>query len=147
MIRLLANPRFAGILAALAVGGFATALVAEPMQVGFLWHMHQPIYYPGETITQTEAAGHYSFSVIDVHNQRFGPYMTWPRDAVQMGLGLPNLGAQVSFSGSLMENLNNLQAAGVNGGMWNNWQSGYTQARNWNTTLGDPRLDLIGFNY
>jgi hypothetical protein len=67
--------------------------------------MHQPVYYPGESITQTDAAGHYSFSVIDVHNQRFGPYTTWPRDAIQAGLGLPNLGAQVSFSGSLMLNL------------------------------------------
>src|SRR5438477_11558876 len=128
MIRLLANPRFAGILAALAVGGFATALVAEPMQVGFLWHMHQPIYYPGENILQTEAAGHYSFSVVDVHNQRVGPYTTWPRDAVQAGLSLPNLGSQVSFSGSLIQNLNTMQAAGTGGGMWNNWNAAYKQA-------------------
>src|SRR5207245_5244316 len=98
-------------------------------------------------IIQTEAAWHYSFSVIDVHNQRFGPYTTWPRDAIQAGLGLANLGAQVSFSGSLMENLNNLQAAGVNGGMWNNWQSAYIQARQWTTSQGNPRLDLVGFGY
>src|SRR5438046_4327005 len=88
------------------------ARAVEPMQVGFLWHMHQPIYYPGENILQTEAAGHYSFSVVDVHNQRFGPYTTWPRDAVQAGLSLANLGAQVSFSGSLIHNLNTMQAAG-----------------------------------
>src|SRR6266576_6018288 len=102
---------------------------AQQMQVGFLWHMHQPVYYPGETITQTEAAGHFGFSIYDIHNQRFGPYTTWPKDAISTGSFLPNLGASVSFSGSLIENLNNMKNAGVNGGMWNNWNSAYTQAR------------------
>jgi hypothetical protein len=84
--------------------------------------MHQPTYYPGETVVQTEAAGHFSFSLFDVHNQRLGPYTNWPRDAIEAGQDhLPFLGAQVSFSGSLIENLNALESAGVNGGMWNNW--------------------------
>src|SRR6266511_1082839 len=96
---------------------------AEKIQIGFLWHMHQPIYYPGENINQTQAAGHFSFSIYDVHNQRFGPYTSWPKDAIQTGSGLANLGASVSFSGSLIENLNNMRNAGVNGGMWNNWNS------------------------
>ena len=110
--------------------------------------MHQPIYYPGETVTQTDAAGHFSFSIADIHNQRFGPYTTWPRDAVQSGLALAHLGAQVSFSGSLMENLNRLEAANVNGGMWNNWEAAYKQAAQWDTAGGNPRLDLVGFgNY
>lgn len=120
---------------------------AEKMQIGFLWHMHQPIYYPGESIIQTDNNNRYSYSVKDIHNQRFGPYTTWPRDAIQSGLGLPNLGASVSFSGTLMKNLNDMQAAGVNGGMWNNWQGAYSQARGWNTAEGNPRLDMIGFNW
>lgn len=120
---------------------------AEPMQVGFLWHMHQPIYYPGETVTQTQAAGHFSYSVTDIFNQRFGPYTTWPKDAIDAGQSLAHLGAQVSFSGSLIENLNNLEAAGVNGGMWNNWDSSYNQAQGLSTSLGNPRLDLVAFGY
>ncbi len=134
------------------LGGAVCAVLAsiargQQMQVGFLWHMHQPIYYPGETINQTEGAGHFSYSVYDVLNQRFGPYTSWPKDAIASGLGLPDLGASVSFSGSLIENLNNMQAAGVNGGMWNNWNSSYSTARTWNTQQGNPRLDLVGFNY
>jgi hypothetical protein len=136
------------------VATFVAALVsvsawaAEPIQVGFLWHMHQPIYYPGESITQTQAAGHFSFNVVDVHNQRFGPYTTWPKDAINSAQGsLPHSGAQVSFTGSLIENLNTIEAAGVNGGMWNNWDAAYKQAANWDTSLGNPRLDLIGFGY
>jgi hypothetical protein len=141
------SPRVLATSAVLAVAALSSARAVEPIQVGFLWHMHQPIYYPGENILQTQAAGHFSFSVVDVHNQRFGPYTAWPRDAIQAGLSLQHLGASVSFSGSLVENLNRLEAAGTNGGMWNNWEASYKQAANWDTSLGNPRLDLVGFGY
>ncbi|QOJ15867.1 MAG: hypothetical protein HRU75_14995 [Planctomycetia bacterium] len=120
---------------------------ADPIQVAFLWHMHQPIYFPYESPVTADNNSRFSFSVKDIHNQRFGPYTGWPRDAVQAGLGLSHLGAHVSFSGSLIENLNAMQAAGVNGGMWNNWTQPYAQARSWNTSLGNPRLDLVAFGY
>jgi len=123
------------------------ARAAEQIHVGFLWHMHQPIYYPYETINQTQAAGRYSFNVVDVHNQRFGPYTDWPRDAINAGISLSHLGAQISFSGSLIENLNNLQAAGVNGGMWNNWNADYQAGVAALTSLGNPRLDMVAFGY
>ncbi len=123
------------------------AHAAEPIHVGFLWHMHQPIYYPYETINQTQAASRYSFNLIDVHNQRFGPYTDWPRDAITAGLSQSHLGAQISFSGSLIENLNNLQAAGINGGMWNNWNADYQAGAAALTSLGNPRLDMVAFGY
>jgi hypothetical protein len=125
-----------------------TPLVAqEPVEVGFLWHMHQPTYRPGQTIVQTENSGAFSFSLFDVHNQRLGPYTGWPRDAIQSGLGLPNLGASVSFSGSLIRNLDDLEAAGINGGQWNNWHGAYQQAAGWQTSLGNRRLDLVNFGF
>ncbi len=139
----------AGFGAAVAgiAGAPAAALAQAPIEIGFLWHMHQPIYYPYESVLQTHNLGRYSFSLLDVHNSRFGPYTTWPRNAVQAGLGQPNLGAQVSFSGSLTENINTLRQAGVNGGMWNNWFNAYNQSRQWTTALGNPRIDLVGFGY
>ena len=73
-------------------------------------------------------ADRYSFNVIDVHNQRFGPYTDLAAQRRQSAPASRHLGAQVSFSGSLIENLNALEAAGVNGGMWNNWKRGYKQA-------------------
>ncbi|MCK4341558.1 MAG: hypothetical protein KAY37_07545 [Phycisphaerae bacterium] len=127
--------------------GISSASAYEQIHVGFLWHMHQPIYYPYESLIDTDYYNRFSFSVVDVHNQRFGPYTTWPYDAVQAGSGQPHLGAQVSFTGSLIENLNNLEAAGVNGGMWNNWDWGYDQGVSMSTTLGHPRLDLVAFGY
>ena len=122
----------------------AAAQTVPPVQVGFLWHMHQPIYYPGESIIQTTNAGRFSFSVADVHNQRLGPYTTWPKDAIQIGSSLPHLGASVSFSGSLIKNLNDLEAAGYT--QWNNWEQSYRAARAMTTVEGNPRLDVIGFS-
>lgn len=138
-----------GFSVALAAAGFlhSSAAGAEPIQIGFLWHMHQPIYYPYETILQTQTAGRFSFSVVDVHNQRFGPYTDWPLHAINAGSALPHLGAQISFSGSLIENLNHLQTAGINGGMWTNWNTAYQTGVAMTTSLGNPRLDMVGFGY
>ncbi|MFG0326958.1 MAG: GC-type dockerin domain-anchored protein [Phycisphaerales bacterium JB037] len=130
-----------------AVGLAASAGMAQPdpIQVSFLWHMHQPRYVPGETIFGADA--YFSFSVIDVHNERLGPYRSWPKDAIDIGSGMPHLGAQVSFSGSLIENLNELAAAGVNGGQWTNWFGDYRAAQFNTTALGSRRLELVAFGY
>ncbi len=50
---------------ALAAALPAASALAQPapIRVGFLWHMHQPIYRPGQAITQTEASGLFSFSL------------------------------------------------------------------------------------
>lgn len=85
------------------------------------------------------------FNVADIHNQRTGPYTSWPKDAISKGLTLDHLGAQVSFSGSLIENLNHLKAAG--NGNFNNWLSPWNQARQWKTSKNNYRLDLVGFGY
>jgi hypothetical protein len=118
--------------------------VKPPIYISFHWHMHQPIYYPYESIVATEASNHMGFSVYQVHFDRTGPYTTWPRDAVSSGAALPHLGAQVSLSGSLMENLNNLAAAGAG---FQGWTAGWTEAAGWDTALGNPRLDLVNFGY
>ena len=55
------------------VSGGGTAS-AQPIYITFVWHMHQPIYWPGEDILTTAGAGHYSFSPVTVHTDRSGPY-------------------------------------------------------------------------
>ncbi|MEN0020481.1 MAG: glycosyl hydrolase family 57, partial [Planctomycetota bacterium] len=135
----------AALAAAASLCSAGQTLAQAPIEYGFLWHMHQPIYVPYLTPPQVDATGLFSFDVRDVHNQRVGPYRSWPRNAIQAGLGLPNLGAQVSFSGSLIENLDAMSfAAPWN---WSNWSSDYAAARNWNTALGNPRFDLVNFGY
>jgi hypothetical protein len=114
----------------------------NPIHVTYLWHMHQPVYYPYESVGATDGAGRYNFSVAGVHNERTGPYTSWPKNAVQQGAdrGLPHAGVQVSFSGSLGENLNGLWGSG--------WPGDYRWARNnLRTSLNNPRLDTVGIAY
>ena len=118
-----------------------------PIYIAFLWHMHQPIYWPYENVTQTAAANRYSYSLYDIFNQRVGPYTAWPKTAVQKGINenMAHFGAQVSFSGSLVENLNNLESAGNQN--FTNWKSHWNYIKNQKTSLNNPRLDMVGFGY
>ena len=101
-----------------------------PIYLAFHWHMHQPIYWPYESVVQTADSGRYGFDVAKVHTDRGGPYTSWPLDAVEAGMnaGLGHLGAQVSFSGSLMENLDNLAAAGRG---FAGWTGRWRRTRSW----------------
>ncbi len=125
----------------------AAAAADPPIYVAFLWHMHQPIYWPYESVLQTEAGQRYPYSVVDIHSQRSGPYTGWPRDAVEKGIaaGLGHLGAQVSLSGSLIENLDALEAGGNPN--FQQWKSPWTSIHSQTTVLGHPRVDLVGFGY
>jgi len=115
-----------------------------PIYIAFLWHMHQPIYWPYESVVQSQASSRYSYSLYDIFNQRIGPYTTWPASAVTKGLSMPHFGAQVSFSGSLVENLNNLEPVDGN---FTGWKNSWNNIRPQTTSLGNPRLDMVGFGY
>ncbi len=118
-----------------------------PIYIAFHWHMHQPIYWPYETVVQTAERGAYSYNLYDIFNSRTGPYTSWPKDAVLKGINqnMGNFGAQVSFSGSLIENLNNLEANGNSN--FNNWKSNWNYIKTQTTTLGNPRIDMVAFGY
>ncbi len=138
--------RRASLAGALLLAAVPAASRAAPIYVTYLWHMHQPIYYPYESLLTTDANGRYTFSVAGVHNQRSGPYTEWPRDAVRAGAdaGMPHAGAQCSFSGSLGENLDNLWGRSTT----HDWDDAYDEARNTlRTVRGNPRLDMVGFSY
>ena len=121
---------------------FVPLQAQNPVHVTYLWHMHQPVYYPYESVNATDGAGRFNFSVAGVHNERTGPYTSWPKNAVQQGAdrGMPHAGVQVSFSGSLGENLNGLWGSG--------WPGDYRWGRNnLRTSLNNPRLDTVGIAY
>ncbi|MBU6181305.1 MAG: hypothetical protein KGR46_00640 [Verrucomicrobia bacterium] len=116
------------------------AFAQNPIHVTYLWHMHQPIYFPYESVSQTDSNGRFNFSVRGVHDARTGAYGDWPKNAVQQSADLPHAGVQVSFSGSLMENMDGLYGQG--------WRSHYRWGRNGlRTTRNNPRLDLVGIAY
>ena len=63
----------------------ATALAQNPIHVTYQWHMHQPIYYPYESVNETDSNGRFNFSVRGVHDERTGTYSDWPKNAIQQG--------------------------------------------------------------
>jgi MYXO-CTERM domain-containing protein len=119
---------------------------ATPLYVTHHWHMHQPIYWPYESVVDTELGGGYGFSVNTVHQDRTGPYTSWPINAVEAGMnaGFDHIGAQVSLSGSLMENLDNLEAEGWG---YQGWQNRWQEGLGWQTSEGNNRLYLVSFGY
>jgi hypothetical protein len=139
----------------LAVAMMAPASDAAPVHTTYLWHMHQPIYWPApgtwnpcryETAYETITLGHSQNDVFDIFNKddRVSDYQHYPRDAVASILDIPDAGAQVSFAASLIENISSLSDAGWNGGRYApDWYSAYRTARSWTTSGGRPRLEQI----
>ncbi|MDD5581921.1 MAG: T9SS type A sorting domain-containing protein [Candidatus Marinimicrobia bacterium] len=118
-----------------------------PIYIAFHWHMHQPIYWPYETVIETDQNHRYDYSVVDIHNQRTGPYTAWPMDAIQKAIdaGLPHGGAHISFSGSLIENLNALEQAGNENFV--GWKNSWNAFSSKTTSLGNQRIEFTAFGY
>lgn len=151
-------------LGALALGLSApAALVAESLHTTWLWHLHQPIYWPDrrasgpdhyeaawDTIQQQDAGRPHPAP--EVLRNIFGledrvhAYQNRPRDALGDIATHVNSGAQMSFSGALIENVNSLGAAGQLG-YSSMWFLANQTARGWTTSGGKPRLDLVQFTY
>ncbi|MEM2637048.1 MAG: hypothetical protein QXL15_01730 [Candidatus Korarchaeota archaeon] len=115
-----------------------------PIYIAFLWHYHQPLYDPDKTATQSMAS---DGRIREIFDSRVGPYTTWPRDAIQCAVdaGLQDAGASISFSGSLVENLNDIEANGECYGHFSNWKSAWYSMRHQQTSHGNPRFDFVGF--
>lgn len=133
----------------LSMNAWAPAQEAKesvPIYISFHWHMHQPIYWPYEDIITTNRRKVYSYDLLDIMFQRSGPYTSWPYNAVNAMAqnALAHGGAQVSLSGSLIENLNTIEKAGMG---FANWAQHYRLGRLLKTSMGNPRLDLVAFGY
>ena len=115
----------AGVLPFLAAAGSlpAAGVAATGVHTTWLWHMHQPIYWPTqstwtpgryETAFETITLNHSQNDEFTIFNSddRVADYQWYPKDALQSVLDLPDAGAQVSFAGSLIENIFSLGNAG-----------------------------------
>ena len=133
----------------------------------YLWHLEQPVYWPetsGSNPNEYQEAweSHYlklnngnwysdgqqhpSNNLQEIFNNddRKAVYQYRAKDAVQSLLGLPEAGAQVNYSGCLMENVKSLADAGQ-WGYYPGWESSFVTARGWTTSAGKPRMDVVGF--
>jgi hypothetical protein len=143
------------------VAGVPRAAHAASVHTTYLWHMHQPIYWPVtstwngaayEHAYETITLGHSQSPVFSIFNSddRVHDYQDYPRNALASVLDLPDAGAQVSFAGSLVQNVGSLAAAGWNGGRYApNWWQPYRDAMGWSTSGGRRRLDpvIVAFHH
>ena len=129
----------------------------------WLWHLHQPVYWPDrrdygtdhyenawDTIQQQNAGRPHPspevLSTIFGEADRVNVYQGEIETTLSGLLGYPNAGAQVNYSGALMENVQSLAAAGQLG-YAAGWSNSFQTARAWTTSSGKPRLDLVNFTY
>ena len=124
--------------------GSSIGATNPPVYIAFQWHMHQPIYQPGQSVVESQNSGTFSYNLYDIFNTRSGPYTSWPGNAVNKMVSMSHAGAQVSFSGSLTENLNVMES---NGKGFSGWKSNWNNMVSKKTSLGNQRLDMVAFGY
>jgi len=112
------------------------------------WHDHQPVYRPGVHPTDTPEYMQVVMAGGDADNRRivYKDGEAFPIDEMKHKKEFPSFGTQVSFSGSLMENMDKTAEKG----MWpgKNWGDHYKNLRNeTDTGLGNERLDFVNFGY
>jgi len=129
----------------------------------YLWHLQQPIYWPAQSVWdanryQSVWESHWrKFNAGEEHPQndlqdifgkadRVAVYQYRCKDAVQTLTGYSEAGAQVNYSGCLIENINSLANAGE-WGYYSGWENSFVEAREWTTSGGKPRMDIVGFTY
>lgn len=157
------------ILATLLLLTTVGSVLAGGVHTTYLWHMHQPIYWPDASLwdsgayqkayesihlkanggnTYPGSSGSHPFNDLDAifgNDDRVADYNYYPRNTLAAIGDIPNSGAQVSFAASLIENVQSLADAGWQGGRYpSTWYTGYREAALWTTTAGKPRLDIIG---
>ena len=122
----------------------------------YLWHMQQPNYWPEQSVwnshgyqtvweshsLKTNNGNIYSDNLAHPLNDLFdifskadrvAAYQHRPKDAVQTLLSHAEGGAQVNYSGCLIENINSLGNANQ-WGYGSSWASNFVTARNWTTS-------------
>ena len=143
--------------------------VYSQVHTSYLWHLQQPIYWPEQSqaepaqyqpaweshFLKTNGGNIYpdgkahplnDLEEIFGKDDRKAAYQYRTKESIETLLSLPDAGAQVNYSGCLMENVNSL----ANAGQWGyspDWQGSITTARGWQTSGGKPRMDVVGFTH
>lgn len=135
---------------------------AESVHFSYLWHMEQPIYWPAqqasgadryerawESILRTDAgATNPENDLRDIFGKadRVAGYQYRTRDSVDLIRWTAEAGAQMSYSGGLVENIFSLGNANQLG-YSPSWYQSIRQARSWTTAGGHPRMDVVVFPF
>ena len=122
------------------------------------WHLQQPIYWPEisswdantyqkayESMVSAGTHPENDLGQIFGKDDRVAAYQYRIRDAIGT-IQQTDGGAQISYSGCLVENVESLASVGSLG-YSSGWESANQQARNWLTSGGNRKLDIVIFPY
>jgi len=149
--------------AGLACAAFVVVAKAQPkVQFTYLWHLEQPIYWPDRQATGfdryervNESRSHKAGGATHPENNldeifgsddRKAVYQYRTRDSVNLIRWASKAGAQISYSGGLVENIMSLGGSNQLG-YGPGWMNSIREARGWTTTGGKPRLDVVIFPF
>jgi hypothetical protein len=154
-----------GIALSALVAGQTDNAHAANVRVSRFWHNHQPIYWPewnsapqnqrvqfaqdsinlksGQLYDSGSAHPENDLDAIFGVQDRINAYQSGPRNSLA---NVFNGGYAMSYSGSLIDNVNNLGAAG-HSGYGTGWWNGNREATKWTTSGGSRKLDMVGFTY
>jgi hypothetical protein len=155
-------PDVRALAAAAAAFLACTPALAEKTNFTYLWHLEQPIYWPDgvggryerawQSILRRDAgAAHPANDLRAIFglDDRVNAYQWRPRDSVNAIRWSPRAGAQVSFSGGLIENIQSFAEAGGQLGYGTGWYAPWRESRGWTTAAGAalPRMDVVMFSF
>lgn len=156
------------VLLALIAG--ARAQNNTSIHTTWLWHLHQPIYWPEnhassdhyenawDTIQAQDGGRPHPVEVVrNVFNldDRIAAYQSRPKDAINSIAGngsgqqnLPRAGVQLNYSGALMENVQSLAAANQLG-YGSTWYQPDRDGKAWKIFGNNaiPHMDVTNFTY
>ncbi len=148
------------------------AMGQEKVHFTYLWHMEQPIYWPDRQVTNgglgdryerlaeslARGGAHPENNLNDIFGlpDRVAGYQYRMKDSIGAFAAFPSFGsmpeggAQISFSGGLIENLFSVGGTGYVGWAYaGNWYQSLRDARGWTTFNGAavPRADIVVFPF
>ena len=104
-------------------------------------HMHQPYYRAADP-------SFWDGGNDEIFGSRAGPYRSFVAMAARQYQSLPHAGLSMSWSGSLIEQLDRASREGLAGGAFGgDWKRELAEAAHMNTSQGHPRADFTAFGF
>lgn len=133
----------------------------------YLWHLHQPTYWGDvsnfnpnryQIVKESQdlkisginndinGLAHPTNNLQEIFGtgDRVAAYQYAPKNAINSIRDLPESGAQVTYGGSLLENVNSLAQANQ-WGYSNTWIQNIKDAKAWKTSGNFPRMEMVSF--
>lgn len=143
-----------------------TSLKAQ-VHTSYLWHLHQPTYWGDvskknpnryQIVKESQdlkvsganndknGLAHPTNNLQEIFGagDRVAAYQFAPKNAINSIKDLPEAGAQITYGGSLLENVNEL-AQSNQWGYSNTWIQNIKDAKGWKTSGGFPRMEMVSF--